>query len=62
MYKEMGSGSNQTQFFPGGSTTWVVIQDLKPVTSYSIQVAAANSFGTGVYSEPVTCITRPGKN
>ncbi|CAI7989305.1 Tyrosine-protein phosphatase Lar [Geodia barretti] len=57
-YEEVDSGSAGTQYVPGGSVTQTTILELKQTTEYSIQVAAVNSVGTGVYSEPVTCITR----
>ena len=39
----------------GQATT---IDDLKPLTEYSIMVAAVNSNGTGQFSEPVTIVTQ----
>ena len=38
-----------------------IINDLKPLTEYSIMVAAVNSNGTGQFSEPVTIVTHQGK-
>ena len=60
-YEEVDSGSAGTQYVPGGSVTQTTILELKQTTEYSIQVAAVNSVGTGVYSEPVTCVTRHSK-
>ena len=37
----------------GGSVTEVTISGLTPSTTYSIEVAAVNNAGTGVYSDPV---------
>ena len=34
------------------------IDNLDPLTEYSVMVAAVNSAGTGVFSEPVTAITK----
>ena len=34
------------------------IDNLDPLTEYSVMVAAVNSAGTGVFSEPVTAVTR----
>ena len=39
----------------GHATT---LDDLEPLTEYSIMVAAVNSNGTGQYSEPVTIVTK----
>ena len=38
-----------------------IINDLEPLTEYSIMVAAVNSNGTGQFSEPVTIVTHQGK-
>ena len=37
----------------GGSVTEVTISGLTPSTTYSIEVAAVNSAGVGVYSERI---------
>ena len=34
------------------------IDNLDPLTEYSVMVAAVSSAGTGVFSEPVTAVTR----
>ena len=34
------------------------IDNLDPITEYSVMVAAVNSAGTGVFSKPVTAVTR----
>ena len=47
----MGSGSTQTMSVSGGSVTEATISSLMSSTTYSIQVAAVNSAGTGVYSD-----------
>ena len=36
----------------GGSVTETTISGLTPSTTYSIEVAAVNSVGIGVYSDP----------
>ena len=46
-YGVVGSESTQTMSVSGGSVT---ISSLMSSTTYSIQVAAVNSAGTGVYS------------
>ena len=38
----------------GAATTEATIDNLMSSTTYSIQVAAVNSEGTGVYSDPPT--------
>ena len=52
-YGEVGSGSTQTMPVSGGSATEATISGLMPSTTYSIQVAAVTSAGTGPYSDPV---------
>ena len=49
-------GNRNTQYLnvSGGSVTEATISSLMPSTTYSIQVAAVNSAGTGVYSGPIT--------
>ena len=51
-YGVMGSGNTQTVAVDGADTTEATIGDLMSSTTYSIQVAAVNSEGTGVYSDP----------
>ena len=41
----------------GGPTSQANITGLKPATDYSFEVAAMNSAGTGMYSDPTTSIT-----
>ena len=41
----------------GGSVTEATISGLTPFTIYSIEVAAVNSIGTGVYSNPIIAKT-----
>ena len=51
-YGVVGSGSTQTMSVSGDSVTKATISSLMLSTTYSIQVAAENSAGTGVYSDP----------
>ena len=50
-YGVVGSGSTQTMSVSGGSVTEATISSLMSSTTYSIQVAAVNSAGIGVYSD-----------
>ena len=52
-----GNMSTQIMNVSGGDTTEISITDLTPSTTYSIEVAAVNSAGTGVYSEPLVAMT-----
>ena len=45
----------------GGNVTETTISSLMPSTTYSIQVAAVNSAGVGVYSDPLVIETLPSK-
>ena len=60
-YEVQGSGSTQTVSVSGGSTTEASISGLTPSTNYSIEVAAVNNAGTGVYSDPVIVETLRSK-
>ena len=51
------SGHSNTLNVSGGKTTEAIISDLKSATDYSIKVAAVNSAGTGVYSDPIYALT-----
>ena len=53
-YGVMGSGNTMTMPVDGAATTEATIDNLVSSTTYSIQVAAVNSEGTGVYSDPPT--------
>ena len=44
--------------FAGGAITEAIITDLDRTTFYSIEVAAMNSAGTGVYSAIINAITK----
>ena len=57
-YGVQGSGSTQTKSVSGGATTEVTtISGLAAGTNYSIEVAAVNRAGTGVYSDPQSAMT-----
>ena len=43
----------------GGNVTEATISGLTPSTTYSIEVAAVNSAGTGVYSSPPVIAETP---
>ena len=54
-----GNGERQTQegmVMVNGQTA--TINNLDPLTEYSVIVAAVNSAGTGVFSEPVIAVTQ----
>ena len=61
-YGVQGSGSNQTESVSGGATAEATISGLTPSTSYVVDIAAVNSAGTGVYSEPLTVETSVAGN
>ena len=56
-YGEVGRASTQTMSVSGCAASEASIADLTPSTNYSIEVAAVNSAGTGVYSEPLVVMT-----
>ena len=56
-YGVQGSGSTQTESVSGGTATEATISGLVAGTNYSIEVAAVNSAGTGVYSDTLTVLT-----
>ena len=45
----------------GGDASYTTISGLRPSRMYSIQVAARNSAGIGLYSSPINHLTS-GKN
>ena len=57
-YDVLGNGSTQALNISGGETTQAVISELIPSTNYSIEVAAVNSAGTGLYSNVSFQLTR----
>ena len=57
-YGVQGNGSTQTVNVSGGEATQTIISGLTPSTNYSIEVAAVNSVGTGVYSNVIFHLTR----
>ena len=48
-----GNGSVQTVNVSGGNSTKIAISGLKSSTTYSIEVAAMNGAGIGMYSNPL---------
>ena len=56
-YGVHGSGSTQALGISGGATTEITIFGLDCAATYSIEVAAVNSAGTGVYSNAMSLIT-----
>ena len=57
-YEVQGNGSTQTATVSGGGSTQIIISGLTPSTNYSIEVAAVNSVGTGVYSNVIFHLTQ----
>ena len=55
-YGVMGSGSSEA--VSGASETETIISDLMSSTTYVVEVAAVNGNGTGVYSNPISQLTR----
>ena len=51
-YGVQGSGSTQTKDVSGGGATNILISGLTSSTNYTVEVAAENAVGTGVYSDP----------
>ena len=56
-YGVQGSGSTQTVSVSGGEAMQTAISGLMPSTTYSIEVAAVNNAGTGMYSDAVADLT-----
>ena len=50
-------GVEQKVHVSGGTTNEFTIPELETATTYKIEVAAVNSAGTGVYSDPVFVLT-----
>ena len=61
-YGVQGNGSTQTVSVSGGGATEAIISGLTPSTNYSIEVAAVNSAGTGLYSDVVFLLTQGTHN
>ena len=61
-YGVQGSVSTQINNGIGAAATMTTISGLMPSTTYSIEVAAVNSAGTGVYSTPLIVIETDGKS
>ena len=58
LYGVVGSGNTQTMAVDGATVTQTTIENLMSSTTYSIEVAAVNSAGTGEYSDPRNQLTR----
>ena len=57
-YRVQGINStNNTTDVSGGTTTEATLSGLQPATNYEMEVAAVNSAGTGVYSDPLSILT-----
>ena len=56
-YGMVGSGSTQTVSVSGGDATQTTIFGLRSSSTYSIQVAARNIAGIGLYSAPTSQLT-----
>ena len=56
-YEVQGNGSTQIMNVTGDTTTETTITGLNSATNYSIEVAAVNNAGTGVYSSPMVALT-----
>ena len=56
-YGVQESGSTQTESVSGGGATTRFISGLQSITSYSVEVAAVSSAGSGVYSDPYIILT-----
>ena len=57
-YGVQGNGSTQTVNVSGGGSTQTIIFGLNPSTNYTIEVAAVNSVGTGVYNNVIFHLTQ----
>ena len=56
-YGVEGSGRNRNISLSGFNTPQTTLFGLEPSTNYSIEVAAVNIAGPGVYSVPISSIT-----
>ena len=52
-------GDRTVQMVSGADTTQTTISGLTPSTTYSIEVAAVNSVGAGMYSDPPVIVEIP---
>ena len=52
-------GDRTVEMVSGADTTQTTISELSPSTTYSIEVAAVNSAGTGMYSDPPVIVEIP---
>ena len=56
-YEVMGSGNTQTMNVTGAGVTEATLSNLTASTTYSVQVAAVNSAGTGVFNNSQSAMT-----
>ena len=56
-YGVVWNGGTQTVNISGGTTTELNVSGLNPASNYSIEVAAVNRAGTGMYSTPLFVLT-----
>ena len=56
-YEVMGSGNTQTMNVTGPDVTEATLSNLTASTTYSVQVAAVNSAGIGVFSNNQSVMT-----
>ena len=61
-YEVLGSGSTQRKNVPGGASTEATLTGLTDNSTYYIEVAAVNSAGIGVYSNPIAVRTHGKSN
>ena len=61
-YGVQGGGSTHIVGVSGGNTTEITISGLHASTNYSIEVAAVNSVGIGIYSSEVDQLTNGMSN
>ena len=50
-------GESDTKTAPGDETRRITLTGLAPLTEYSVEVAAVNRAGVGVYSGPLSAVT-----
>ena len=61
-YTVKGSNNSMSRNVLGGQTNLTTISKLSAFTTYTIEVAAMTSNGTGVYSDPIDVLTGGGKS
>ena len=58
LYGVRRSGSTKTMQVSGGATTVTIVSGLTSSTKYSVEVAAVNAAGTGMYSASLIVTTK----